>query len=177
MFTVLYFALYVGSNFYYQSLQPFTSAYYWKERKNTWLEKERKDVAHISWISTKIFQASCCETLYFEHAKDTNGCVTQSITSSKPSLANSSSKLVSFQIQCFLATCFISSAFMLHELLWTFFRLKGIHASRLWELSYLLILNWNDFSTYLRRNIRFVDTKNRSSVISIQTILSKMKLL
>ena len=63
MFTVLYFALYVGSNFYYQSLQPFTSAYYWKERKNTWLEKERKDVAHISWISTKIFQASCCETM------------------------------------------------------------------------------------------------------------------
>ena len=63
MFTVLYFALYVGSNFYYQSSQPFTSAYNWKERKNTWLEKERKVVAHISWISTKIFQASCCETM------------------------------------------------------------------------------------------------------------------
>ena len=164
MFMVLYFALYVGSNFYYQSLQPFTSAYYWKERGNTWLEKERKDVAHISWISTKIFQASCCETLYFEHAKDTNGCVTQSITSSKPSLANSSSKLVSFQIQCFQGTCFISSSFMLYELLWTFFRLETIRAGRLWKLSYPLILNENDLSTYLRRSIRFVDTKKNRCI-------------
>ena len=100
-----------------------------KERIRGWKRKEKMQLVSAGY-QRKYFRPRVAR-LCFKHAKDTNGCVTQSITSSKPSLANSSSKLVSFQIQCFQGTCFISSSFMLYELLWTFFRLETIRAGRL----------------------------------------------